>query len=449
MVDYLSEAEARELCDLILSQSTSDGAEVNLLSRGVGHTRFARNGITTSGDVNVESATVTARIGSRRASVTWNDFGTAAIQRAVARAEELAILAPEDPESMQLIGEQTYEPVAAFLESTEGLDTGRRASAVLAVTRPAQEADLTATGFLMSEVGSTAVANTNGLFAYHRSTLASYTTTVRSSDGMGSGWAGTAHNDWLRMTSPSDIATRAIDKARQSRGAQPIAPGSYTVVLEPTAVGNLVQLIEPALDARAAYEGRSYFSRIGGGTSIGDGVIDERLTLLSDPADPDILARPFTDEGVPLSRTVWIDGGVLTNLAFDRFWANEQEREPTPPGGGIMLRGGSGTTEDLVKTVERGLLVTRLWYIRPVDLRTLTYTGLTRDGTFLIENGRVTRPVSNLRFIESPLSMLTRVAEVGSSVRVVASESGGAGSPVVTPPLVIGDFHFTSVSEAV
>ncbi|MEJ2240395.1 MAG: metallopeptidase TldD-related protein [Gemmatimonadales bacterium] len=377
MADFLSEAEARDLCDLILAQSTSDGAEVNLSSVATGNTRFARNGITTSGDVIVDRATVTARVGRRSASVTWNDLGTAAIQRAVARADELAVLAPEDPETMPLLGQQTYE------------------------------------------------------------------------QGTGSGWTGAVHNEWLQMTSPRDLAAAAIGKARRSIDAQPIEPGHYTVVLEPTAVGNLVQIIESELDARAADEGRSFFSRRGGGNSIGDAVIDERLTLFSDPVDPDLLTRPFTRQGVPLRRTLWIDTGILSNLAYDGFWAAEQGREPTLRGGGIKLTGGRGTTDDLVKTVERGLLVTRFWYIRPVDRPTLTYTGLTRDGTFLIENGQVTQPVRNLRFIESPISMLGRVEEVGSSQRVVASESGGGGSPVAVPALVIRDFHFTSVSEAV
>jgi predicted Zn-dependent protease len=401
MADFYSEAEARELCELILAQSTGDGAEVSLSSGANGHTRFARNGITTSGDVSVDQATVSARVGNRSASVTWNDLSTEAIKSAVSRAEELAVLAPADPEMMPLMGPQTYEPVTGFIDETAGLDTARRADAVLAVTEPALAADLSATGFLQSIAGSRAVANTSGLFAYHRSTLASYTTTVRTQDGTGSGWAGTAHNDWLSMTSPGDLADRAIDKARRSSGAQPIDPGPYVVVLEPTAVGNLVQIVQSAFDARSADEGRSFFSKQGGGTKRGENMIDERLTLISDPADPDLLASPFAGDGLPIRRTVWIENGVLVNLAYDRYWAGQQEREPTSLGGGIKLTGGTGATEDLIQTVERGLLVTRFWYIRSVDSRTLTYTGLTRDGTFLIENGQVSRPVNNLRFNES------------------------------------------------
>jgi predicted Zn-dependent protease len=219
--------------------------------------------------------------------------------------------------------------------------------------------------------------------------------------------------------------------------------------LEPTAVGNLLQLLQSALAARAADEGHSFFSRQGDGTRIGEQVIDERLSVLSDPTDPDLLAPPFAADGMPLSHTKWIENGVLQNLEYDRYWASRQGREPLPRGGGIKLTGAEGTTDDLVSTVNRGLLVTRFWYVRPVDQRRLMYTGLTRDGMFLIEDGRIVRPVSNMRFNESIVSILNNVESIGAAVRVVASESGGLGVPVVVPPVVVRDFHFTSGSDAI
>jgi hypothetical protein len=176
--------------------------------------------------------------------------------------------------------------------------------------------------------------------------------------------------------------------------------------------------------------------------------MDERVTVYSDPEDPDLLERPFTDEGLPVGRTTWIEGGVLANLAYDRYWADRQGRDPLPRAGGIKFPGQSGSVRDLIEGVDFGVLVTRFWYIRGVDPRTLKYTGLTRDGTFLIENGRVTAAVKNLRFNESIVAMLNNVEAVGEAVRVVASESGGLGPAVVVPPLVVRNFHFTSVSDA-
>ncbi len=449
MQDILTENEARELCDRILSRSTADGAEVRLVSGLEGNTRFAVNQLTTAGEVTNAEATLTVRYGQRSASVSFNTLDDYGIGAAVRKAEDLARLAPSDPEQMPLLGQQQYVAPRAFFDGTEGLGPEPRADAVAeAVARPRQT-DLVATGFLERVAGCTAVANSAGLFAYSRSSQASFTTTVRTPEGDGSGWAGGTHNDWSRVAAPAELVQQASDKAERSVDATVAQPGPYTVVLEPTAVGNLLQRLSGGLDARANDEGRAAFSRAGGGNRIGEQVMDERVTVYSDPEDPDLLERPFTDEGLPVGRTTWIEGGVLANLAYDRYWADQQGRDPLPRAGGIKFPGQSGSVRDLIEGVDFGVLVTRFWYIRGVDPRTLKYTGLTRDGTFLIENGRVTAAVKNLRFNESIVAMLNNVEAVGEAVRVVASESGGLGPAVVVPPLVVRNFHFTSVSDAV
>ena len=449
MADYFTREEARALSDKILESSSADEAQVILSSGLRGFTRFARNQITTAGESVDSRATVTAIYGQQSGSVAFNDLSDQGIAVAVARAESLAQVAPSDPERMPLLGPQSYDENQAFFLSTSEFSASQRVEAVQSVADPAEAASLIATGFIQNRAGSSSAANTSGLFAYHQSSLASFTTTVRTPDGKGSGWAGTTHNDWEQMIPGVQLAEQAIEKARESADASPIEPGAYTVVLEPTAVGNLVQLLRFALDARAADEGRSFFSKQGGGTKTGDVVIDERLTLFSDPSDPDLLASQFTSDGEPVGRANWIENGALSNLAYSRFWADRQDKNPRPLAGGLKLIGGSGTTEDLIQMVDQGLLVTRFWYIRAVDQRTMLFTGITRDGVFLIQDGKVTRPVNNLRFNESPIAMLNNLHAIGSSVRVVASESGGFGTPIVVPPLIARDFHFTSVSEAV
>ena len=445
----LSEAQARELCQRVLGQATVDGAEVRVESVVEGNARFAGNRITTAADVTDSVVTVTTRVGQRSAAVTFNTVDDDGPADAVARAEQLARIAPEDPEMMPLLSQQSPVAVSAFFDETVNLDSAARTDAVAAAIGRAEAADLVASGFLQHRARAFAVANTAGLFLYHRSSEASFTTTVRTADGQGSGWAGGSHNDWQRIAPPGELAERAVGKARGSTNAVGIEPGTYTVVLEPTAVGNLVQLLTFALDARDADEGRSFFSKRGGGNRIGERVAGERITILSDPQDPDLLEQPFTDEGLPVRRTVWVENGVLRNLAYSRYWATKQGKQPVPIGGGIKVSGGTGSVTDLVATVERGLLVTRFWYIRAVDRRTLLFTGLTRDGTFLIENGQVTRAVKNLRFNESPIAMLNNVVNMGAPVRVVASESGGLGATVVVPPIVVRGFRFTAVSDAV
>jgi predicted Zn-dependent protease len=448
----LTRAAARELCERVLALSKSEGCQVNVNSSANGNTRYARNEVTTTGDTDNATVMVSSRFGKRAASVGTNLLDDAGLARAVETSERLAKLAPENPELMPLLPAQVYTEVPAFSEATANLDAVRRADAVRSASSESNRAGLMAAGLVHRVAGAQAVANSAGLFGYHASTTIVHTVTVRSPDGKGSGWAGTAHNDWGRATPATQLATRAVRKAHGTRASTPLEPGKYTVVLEPTAAGNLVSLLAFALNARQADEGRSFFSKRGGGNKIGDKVVDERVTILSDPQDPDLLTAPFTGEGQPVGRTVWIENGVLKSLAYDRFWAEKQGVKPTPFAGGYRLQGSGAapSLEELIKGVERGLLVTRFWYIRGVDQRTLLYTGITRDGVFLIERGEVSRAVNNFRFNESPIAMLNNLVAVGRPERVSSSESGDVGGPaVVVPPLVVKDFSFTSVSEAV
>jgi predicted Zn-dependent protease len=449
MANLISEAAARRLCARALGHVTAEAAEVHLTARNHSNTRAAANAITSSGDVTDTVATLAAQTGRRRATVTLNQTDNRSLAEAGQRLEALVEHAPEDPELLPPLEQPVYQPVGAFFQTTEELDAERRADAAAALVQRAAAAGLVASGFVDRQAVAKVVANSAGLFAYHQSTLASLTATFRTEEGDGSGWGGTTHNDWSRMISPDALADRVTERTQQSRGAADIEPGAYTVVLEPTAVGNLMTLLRPALDARIAAEGRSRFSRPGGGSLIGEQVADERLTLLSDPTDEDLLEPPFTDSGEPVGRTVWIEDGILRSLGYSRFWAEREGVNPVPIAGGLKLVGGEGDVQSLVSEVERGVLVTRFWDIQAVDPRLLQYTGLTRDGTFLIENGRVTGAVKNLRFNESLSGMLNRVEAVGASERVVASESGGLGPAVVAPPLVVRDFLFTTVLDAV
>jgi predicted Zn-dependent protease len=446
---YLSREECEAIAKRALGFVTSpDGARVNISSASQGNTRFAVNQVSTGGDSYDTSVTVTAHVGRRSGSSTTNQLDDASLKQAVDTAERLARLAPEDPEFMPELSAQEYQPGRNWSEATASLDPQGRADAVRAITAPATRATLVSTGFLDTRAGASAVANTNGLFAYTRGTATALTTTVRTPDGTGSGWAGESHYDWSRID-PAALGTRAAEKARASRNPVAIEPGRYTVVFEPTAVGNLIQFIARALNARSADEGRSFFSKAGGGNKIGAKVVDERVTILSDPFDPDVAGSPFDNEGSPTRRSVWIDKGVVTTLDYDRYWAQKKGVTPTASGGSLKMSGGSSTMEEMIASTPRGLLVTRFWYLRPVDQRTILYTGLTRDGTFLIENGKISRAVKNLRFNDSPVFMLNNLEALGVPVRVSASEDGGPGQAIMVPPLKVRDFNFTSLSDAV
>jgi predicted Zn-dependent protease len=368
---YLSEAEARELARRALAMSGADEARVNINSGVESNTRFAMNQITTSGEAQNASLTVSSAFGRRIGSATTNRFDDESLRRVVEMSERLARLAPEDPEYLGELGEQQYPAVEhPWFEATANLEAEQRAAAVQEVTRLAQQRGLISTGFLPVVAGSQAVATSRGLFAYNRATNSAFSTTVRTPDGTGSGWAGVSHMDWAGVN-VAELARRAVEKAEMSRNPQPIEPGPMTVVMEPQAVGSLVNFMFGQIGARGADEGRSFFSRPGGGNRLGERFVDDRVTIYSDPNDPTLRTAPFNAEGLPNRRMLWVDRGTLANLAYDRFWAQRQNVQPTGFAAGFRMEGGDATLEQMIASTERGLLVTRFWYMRPVDQRTI------------------------------------------------------------------------------
>ena len=437
---------AQELIDKIVKMSKADGITVTIDSGYQADVRFAANQMSTAGGVARSQIVVESSFGKRHAAATTNDVSDDSLRRTVAQSEALAKLSPEDPETMPPLGPQKYVPVNGYFESTADMTPEERARAAMTALEPARRAgDIKAAGFIIVSAGANAIGNRNGMFAYNRATTANYTLTVRSNDGTGSGWVGAEHPDWRRLDFPT-LSARALQKAQLSRNPVAIEPGRYTVILEPQAVGDLVQLIEFYLGARESDEGRSPFSKQGGGNKIGEKIADPRVTIFSDPQDPDLLSQPYDGDGLPLSRQVWVENGVLKQLYYGRFWAQKQNKQPTGFPSSYKMQGGTTSLDDMIKSTARGILVTRLWYLREVDPRTILYTGLTRDGTFLIENGKISKAVKNFRFNDSPLFLLNNLEAIGPAVRVGGTEAGGA---VVMPPIKAKDFNFTSLSDAV
>lgn len=442
----LSREEAQRLIGQILGFSKAERIQVNINAGRSANTRFAANQLSTSGSVENISVGIQSWYGPKHAGSSTNDLSEQSLKAAVARSEAQAKLAPDDPEDMPLLGPQNYLLVNSYFDSTAELspaDRARAAMTALEVTRSA--GDLQAAGFIVTSSSASAIGNSAGLFAYDRTSSANYTLTVRTADGTGSGWAAADHPDWSKLDFRS-VSARAIEKARSSRNPVAIEPGRYTTILEPQAVGDLAQLMMFAMSARAADEGRSAFTKAGGGTKVGEKVVDERISLISDPQDPDLLGRPYDGEGMPLQRQVWIENGVVKQLNYSRFWAKKQGQTATGGPSTTKIPGGTTTMEQMIASTERGVLVSRLWYLRQVDPRTILYTGLTRDGTFLIENGKVSRAIRNFRFNESPLFMLNNIEALGPAQRLGGTEAGG---DVVMPALKVRDFNFTSLSEAV
>lgn len=440
-MSILTEAQAKAILDKVIAFSTADEASAQLSGGTRGNVRFARNDISTSGIVDDVELAVQVAFGKRVGTATINQFDDAALERAVRRAEDLAKLAPENPEFMPAVGKQTYQATNTFSEATAALTAEARAKIAEASILPCRDKGLIAAGFL--EDGNTffAHANSNGNFGYQRSTVADYTCTVRTEDGRGSGWVASNVQDVAAMDAGKDVQI-AMRKAAASADAQALEPGKYTVILEPAAASGLISFMMNFFDARSADEGRSFLSKQGGGNKIGEQIMDPRVNIYTDPAHPGVPAMPWDADGLPRTRTTIIDAGKVANLQYSRYWAAKQGKPETAGWGNTIMEGGTKSTADLIASTERGILVTRTWYIRMVDPQTVLLTGLTRDGTFYIENGQLKYPIKNFRFNESPVIMLNNIEELGRSVRV---EDGS----FMVPSMKIRDFTFTSLSDAV
>ncbi|HKT78757.1 MAG TPA: TldD/PmbA family protein [Vicinamibacterales bacterium] len=444
----LSREEMKGLCDRILGFATADFTRVNVESGVRGFTRTAMNRVTTAANTNDVAVRITSVFGKRIASIQTNSLDNASLERAVKDAEALARLSPENPEYLPEPEPQAYSEVNGYYSSTGDLTTEDRARSASLVLERSKSANTIAAGFIDVFAGSDAVANSRGLFAYHASTGVASTLTVRTPDGSSSGWAGDEGADWATIESER-IATDALTKCQNWRGKTALDAGLYEVILEPSAVGMLVSRMAGSFDARAADEGRSYFSKRGGGTLLGEKVFDDRVTIASDPAFKNGEAAPFTGVGEPMRAETWVENGVLKTLAYSRFWASRKNTAAKPSMANFVMSGGTASLEEMIASVKRGVLITRFWYIRPINPRLMSQTGLTRDGTFLIENGKVARPVTNFRFNQSIADLLKNVEMLGVPTRVAAEEDGSAGMPVIVPALKVRDFNLASVSDAI
>lgn len=441
----LNKEAAQALLQKVLAYSKAEGCEASLNGTEGGNIRYARNAVSTAGDVSTLSLAVTSYYGKKGGTATINEFDDASLEKVVRRSEELAQLAPENPELMPLLGPATFKESITYVPATAAITPDQRAEAVAKSIKVCKENNLQAAGYLENTTEFNAVANSKGLFAYNDNTDVIFTITTRNEEGTGSGYAAKGYNDINKLD--TFTATKiAAAKAAGSAGAKAIEPGKYTVILEPVAAVYMLENMFRGLDARNADEGRSFMSKPGGGNRISEQLMDDKVTIYSDPFHPELPSATWSRDGLPLEKISWIDKGAVKNLAYSRYWAQQQKKQPVPFPSNIIMEGGTATTEDLIKSTERGILVSRLWYIRMVDPQTLLLTGLTRDGTFYIENGEIKFPIKNLRFNESPVIMLNNVEALGKPERTISVESYRS---YLVPPMKIRDFTFTSLSDAV
>jgi predicted Zn-dependent protease len=427
------------LSDLVLEHSTADDTFIALGDQHGGTTRFANNQIVQNVDTRRVSLAVTVAFGLRRGTATTTDLTAGSVQDTLKRAERIARVSPDDPEYVAPVGPKQYLSLPTARPETAAAGPARRLDYTREAISQCKMENLNSAGTVSSSVAAVGAAASSGLFAYEQRTEARFSLTVQA--GEASGWAAAAHRsiDHLKI---QERTLTAIDKAK--RGAdepKELDAGRYTVILEPAAVAGLLTWLMWMLDAKSLYKGTSPF--VG---KLGERILDRRLTLRNQPEHTDLFGTGFTTEGLPVFDSIWIDGGVLKQLMYDRFTARQHQVEPIATLESPCLSGerpAGARVSDLVRTTQRGILVTNFWYIRTVNPIDLTLTGMTRDGTFLIENGEIVAAVRNFRFHESPLRAFNQIDAFTIPAEAVTSETG----KVLVPAMRIRDFNFSSVTK--
>ncbi len=433
-----SREEFRFLTDLVLKHSTGEHTFVALQDVYSGTTRFANNQIVQNVNVHRVSLAVTVAFGQQHGTASTTDLTAGAVWETVRRAEEIAKVAPPDPEYLPPVGPQSYIQRLSSRPETVRAGPDRRLAYAREAIELCKTDNLRAAGIVSSSVATVGVAASTGLFAYEERTGARFSLTAMGENS--TGWASNEHRsiDRLGVTERTRVA---IEKAKRSTDPKEFPAGRYTVILEPAAVAGLMTWLMWMLDAKSYDKGTSPFRE-----KLGERILDQRLTLKNRPEHADLLGSGFTGEGLPSNDFGWIDAGVLTQLDYDRFTAKEHQVEVIPTLEAPCLSGNGSTVpsvEELVRSTQRGILVTNFWYLRIVNPTDLTLTGMTRDGTFLIEDGQVTTGLRNFRFHESPLQALNQIEAFTVPMEASSAETG----KLLVPALKIRDFNFSSVTR--
>jgi PmbA protein len=445
----MAEGELRRIVDTVLRLAKSIGVaetEVHVDETISALTRFANNGIHQNVAEHTLNVSVRTQVEQRTARATTNRTDEDSLRAAIEASLSLAHSQPKNPNLLSMPGKQRYRGVSRFVKQTATLTPEDRARAVRRACELAVKKGQTAAGIFSSAQTQTAMGNSRGLVAAYRDTHAVFSITMQV--GKAASWAKeNAAN--VSDINPQRLAERASDKAHRATDAQELAPGHYTVILEPAAVLDLVGFLFYDFAATALRDKRSCFNE-----RMGKQVFGKNITIADDVYHPLQLGTPFDGEGMPRQPVLLVDRGVPKNLVYSRASAKMEKKKPT--GHGFMLpneygeapmnlvfSGGKSSLEEMIGSTERGLLVTRLWYIREVDPYEKIMTGMTRDGLFLVEKGRLGAAVRNFRFNQSILEMLRNVEMMGPAVRATGEEA----FEMVVPAMKVRDFHFSEVTK--
>ncbi|MBV9447218.1 MAG: TldD/PmbA family protein [Streptosporangiaceae bacterium] len=460
----------QETVERALAASGSDDCVAIADEKSTANLRWAGNTLTTNGVSSSRQLTVIAVArradGVRVGVVSRAGVRDDQIDDVVRAAEDAAAGAPPAEDAAEIPGADNHRPFVGNWDSPSGatdISVLRDfATALGEIMRGAQTSGRKLYGFAEHQLTSTFLGTSAGLRARHDQPAGRVELNAKSADLARSAWTGAATRDF------ADVDIAALDAGLAERldwakRTVSLEPGRYETLLPPTAVADLLIYLYWSAGAKETAEGRTVFSKPGGGTRIGERLSPLPVTLASDPAAPGLGCAPFViahasgddlsvfDNGLPLSRTEWIRAGELSALPSSRYSARLAGLPAmTPEIDNLTFSAAesAGTLESMIASTRRGLLVTCLWYIREVDPQTLLLTGLTRDGVYLVENGEVTGAVNNFRFNESPVGMLGRLGEVGATGPTLPREWGDYFTRAAMPPIRVDGFNMSSVSQA-
>jgi PmbA protein len=445
----MAERELRSIVDRVLRLAKSIGVaetEVHVDETISALTRFANNGIHQNVAEHMVNVSVRTQVGQRTARAVTNRTDEDSLRAAIEASLSLAHSQPKNPHLLPMPGKQRYRGVNRFIKQTAALTPEERARAVRRACDLAIKNGQTAAGIFSSAQSQSMVGNSRGLMAAYRDTHAVFSITMQ--EGSAASWA-KENSANVADIDPQELAERAGEKAHRAVDPSELAPGRYTVILEPAAVLDLVGFLFYDFAATALRDQRSCFNE-----RMGKQVLGKNISIEDDVYDPLQLGAPFDGEGMPRQRVLLVDRGVPKNLVYSRASAKAAKKKPTGHGFplpneygeapmNLVFSGGKSSLEEMIGSTERGLLVTRLWYIREVDPYEKIMTGMTRDGLFLVEKGRVGAAVRNFRFNQSVLEMLRNVEMMGPAVRAAGEEA----FEMVVPAMKVRDFHFSEVTK--
>jgi PmbA protein len=444
------EERLREIAERVLERASADQTEV-IVSSGQTHlTRFAVNTIHQNVTETDTSVRVRSIRGRRTGVASGNDVSVEGLARLVATAESSSSFQKENPEFASLPGAEAIEPVDAFAKATAECTPEERAEGVKKILSLAREDGLQAAGAFSTGADEVYVANSLGVRAYHAGTIADVRTVVMGETG--SGYGGQTSLD-VSALDPEAVGSEAVDKALRSANPIGVEPGEYTVILEEEAVADMVRFLAFAgLGALAYQEKRSFMTG-----QLGEKITGQRITIWDDGRDPSGIPLPFDFEGVPKRRVLLIENGIARNVVYDSFTAGREEGKsstghalPSPNTFGpvpvnLFMATGDATKQEMLSATERGIWVTRFHYTNPLHPVKTVLTGMTRDGTFLVENGKIVGPLKNLRFTQSVLDALANVDMIGAAAKV--SKSGYGAFASMVPAVRVRGFRFTGTTE--